>query len=70
MGYALCVIVVAILPYLDVFVYLIARGRDMQEQATPDAQREDADFRQHCADFYRVEQQRHGRRGLAGVRPP
>jgi type VI protein secretion system component VasK len=44
---ALWVIFVVILPYLGVFVYLIARGRHMHEHAAQDAQRQDAEFRQY-----------------------
>ena len=44
---ALWSIFVVILPYLGVFVYLIARGRHMQEHAVSDAKQRDADFRQY-----------------------
>ena len=44
---ALWIIFVVILPYLGVFVYLIARGRHMQEHAVSDAKQLDADFRQY-----------------------
>jgi hypothetical protein len=44
---ALWIIFVVILPYLGVFVYLIARGRHMQEHAVADAKQRDADFRQY-----------------------
>jgi hypothetical protein len=44
---ALWIIFVIILPYLGVFVYLIARGGKMQEHAAQDAQRQDAAFRQY-----------------------
>ena len=44
---ALWIIFVVILPYLGVFVYLIARGRHMQEHAVSDAKQRDADFRQY-----------------------
>jgi hypothetical protein len=43
---AMWVIFVIILPYLGVFVYLIARGHKMQEHATQAAQQQDAAFRQ------------------------
>ena len=43
----LWVIFVIFLPYLGVFVYLIARGRHMQEHAVSDAKQRDADFRQY-----------------------
>jgi Short C-terminal domain len=46
-GKALCVIFVVILPYLGVFVYLIARGHKMHEHAAQDAQAQDAAFRQY-----------------------
>ena len=39
---ALWTIFVIVLPYLGVFVYLIARGRKMGEHAIEDAQRQDA----------------------------
>jgi len=44
---ALWIIFVVILPYLGVFVYLIARGRHMQEHGVADAKQRDADFRQY-----------------------
>jgi type VI protein secretion system component VasK len=44
---ALWIIFVVIVPYLGVFVYLIARGRHMQEHQEADAKRRDADFRQY-----------------------
>jgi len=44
---ALWIIFVVILPYLGVFVYLIARGRHMQEHAVADAKQRDSDFRQY-----------------------
>ena len=44
---ALWIIFVVILPYLGVFVYLIARGRHMQEHAEQDAKQRDTDFRQY-----------------------
>ena len=46
-GKALWVIFVVILPYLGVFVYLIARGRHMQEHAEADAKQRDTEFRQY-----------------------
>jgi Short C-terminal domain len=46
-GKALWVIFVVILPYLGVFVYLIARGHRMHEHAAQDAQAQDAAFRQY-----------------------
>lgn len=44
---ALWIIFVVILPYLGVLVYLIARGRHMQEHAEADAKRRDTEFRQY-----------------------
>ncbi len=42
---ALWVIFVIFLPFLGVFVYLIARGSKMQEHAVKDAQQQDQAFR-------------------------
>ena len=47
---ALWVIFVIILPYLGVFVYLIARGSKMQEHAAQAAQAQDAAMRQYVQD--------------------
>ena len=44
---ALWSIFVIVLPYLGVFVYLIARGHKMNEHAAQEAQAQDAVFRQH-----------------------
>jgi len=44
---AMWVIFVIILPYLGVFVYLIARGHKMQEHAMQTAQQQDAAFKQY-----------------------
>jgi len=44
---ALWVIFVILLPYLGVFVYLIARGHKMQEHALQAAQAQDAAFKQY-----------------------
>jgi hypothetical protein len=44
---ALWTIFVIILPYLGVFVYLIARGHKMREHAMKDAQAQDAAFRDY-----------------------
>jgi hypothetical protein len=44
---ALWIIFVVIVPYLGVFVYLIARGGHMQEHAAADAKRQDTEFRQY-----------------------
>src|SRR5436309_564056 len=46
-GKALWTIFVIVLPYLGVFVYLIARGRKMQEHAVRAAQDQDAAMRQY-----------------------
>ena len=46
-GKALWTIFVIFLPYLGVFVYLIARGRKMQEHAVQAAQAQDAAMRQY-----------------------
>ena len=46
-GKALWTIFVIFLPYLGVFVYLIARGHKMGEHAAADAQAQDAAFRQY-----------------------
>jgi hypothetical protein len=46
-GKALWVIFVIILPYLAVFVYLIARGHKMQEHAVQQSQAQDAAMRQY-----------------------
>ena len=45
-GKALWLIFVIVLPYLGVFVYLIARGDEMQEHAAQQTQAHDAAFRQ------------------------
>ena len=47
---ALWVIFVIIVPYLGVFVYLIARGSKMQEHAAQAAQAQDAAMRQYVQD--------------------
>lgn len=44
---ALWVIFIIVLPYLGVFVYLIARGGKMHEHALQDAQAQDTAFRQY-----------------------
>ena len=46
-GKALWTIFVIVLPYLGVFVYLIARGRKMQEHAVQSAQAQDAAMREY-----------------------
>ena len=49
-GKALWTIFVIVLPYLGVFVYLIARGRKMQEHALDVAKAQDAAMRQYVQD--------------------
>lgn len=46
-GKALWTIFIIVLPYLGVFVYLIARGHKMRDRAEQDAQAQDAAFRQY-----------------------
>ena len=46
-GKALWSIFVIFVPYLGVFVYLIARGHKMQEHAVQQAQKQDAAMRQY-----------------------
>jgi hypothetical protein len=46
-GKALWVLFVVVVPYLGVFVYLIARGHKMSEHAAQAAQAQDAAFRQY-----------------------
>ena len=46
-GKALWSIFIIIVPYLGVFVYLIARGHKMQEHALQQAQQQDAAMRQY-----------------------
>ena len=46
-GKALWSIFVILVPYLGVFVYLIARGHKMQEHAMQQAQEQDAAMRQY-----------------------
>ncbi len=46
-GKALWSIFIIVLPYLGVFVYLIARGHKMSEHAAQAAQQQDAAFRQY-----------------------
>lgn len=49
-GKALWSIFVIVLPYLGVFIYLIARGNRMSENAQEAAQQQDAAFRQYVQD--------------------
>jgi hypothetical protein len=46
-GKALWTIFVIVLPYLGVFVYLIARGKTMGMHATQDAQRQEREMRSY-----------------------
>ena len=46
-GKALWIIFVILVPYLGVFVYLIARGHKMGEHAAQDAAAQEAAFRQY-----------------------
>jgi Short C-terminal domain/Phospholipase_D-nuclease N-terminal len=46
-GKALWIIFIIVLPYLGVFVYLIARGHKMQEHAVDAAKAQDAAFRDY-----------------------
>ena len=56
-GKALWSIFVIVLPYLGVFVYLIARGHKMQEHAVARAQAQDAAMRDYVRDVAGLEQQ-------------
>ena len=47
---ALWVIFIVILPFLGVFVYLIARGGSMQERSVRQAQAEDKQFQEYVRD--------------------
>jgi hypothetical protein len=49
-GKALWCIFVILVPYLGVFVYLIARGHKMGQHAAEAAQQQDAAFRQYVQD--------------------
>ena len=46
-GKALWTIFIVVLPYLGVFVYLIARGHKMHQRARDDEQAREAQFRQY-----------------------
>jgi hypothetical protein len=46
-GKALWTIFVIVMPYLGVFVYLIARGKKMQQHSIDEAQAQDAAFRDY-----------------------
>jgi hypothetical protein len=46
-GKALWTIFIIVLPYLGVFVYLIARGKKMQQHSIEEAQAQDAAFRDY-----------------------
>jgi hypothetical protein len=49
-GKALWIIFIIVLPYLGVFVYLIARGSKMQERAATDAAAHEVEFRRYVQD--------------------
>jgi Short C-terminal domain/Phospholipase_D-nuclease N-terminal len=49
-GKALWAIFVVVLPFLGVFVYLIARGRQMTERDIEDAKNREASFRSYVQD--------------------
>ena len=49
-GKALWVLFVIVVPFLGVFVYLIARGRQMTERDIEDAKNRDAAFRSYVQD--------------------
>ena len=67
-GKALWTIFVIFLPYLGVFVYLIARGRKMQEHAVQAAQAQDAAMRAVRPERRRQQRWRRCRRALQ-IRP-
>jgi hypothetical protein len=49
-GKALWTIFIILLPYLGVFVYLIARGHKMQDRSMRDAATQEAQFREYVQD--------------------
>ena len=49
-GKALWVLLIIVVPWLGALVYLIARGRSMNERARAQAQRQDQAFRQYVQD--------------------
>ena len=49
-GKALWVLFIIVVPWLGALVYLIARGRSMNERALAQAQRQDQAFRQYVQD--------------------
>jgi hypothetical protein len=49
-GKALWTIFIIFLPYLGVFVYLIARGHKMQDRSMRDAANQEAQFREYVQD--------------------
>src|SRR5690349_22412446 len=49
-GKALWVLFIIVIPWLGALVYLIARGRSMNERALAQAQRQDQAFRQYVQD--------------------
>ena len=69
-GKALWTIFVIILPYLGVFVYLIARGHKMQEHAVQAAQPQDAAMRQYVQSVASTGRRRRRRRDRPARRPP
>jgi Short C-terminal domain/Phospholipase_D-nuclease N-terminal len=50
-GKALWTIFIIVLPYLGVFVYLIARGSKMQERSAKEAAEHEVRFRRHVQDI-------------------
>ena len=69
-GKALWTIFVIFLPYLGVFVYLIARGRKMQEHAVAGRQAQDAAMREYVQSVAAHSGGRRGRRARQARRPP
>ena len=61
-GKAAWTIFVLVLPYLGVFVYLIARGGKMQEHAIQSARTQDAAAREYNSERRQRQQSRHRRR--------
>ena len=68
-GKALWTIFVIVLPYLGVFVYLIARGKKMHEHAAQAARAQDAAMRQYVQDAVKTDIRRRDGVDQAG-RPP
>ena len=63
---AIWVIFVIVLPYLGVFVYLIARGHKMQDHMVSAAKAQDAAQRQYIQRRHRQQHQHRGRDRAAG----